>query len=213
MGNRGAMECLVEKYYQPIYKYIYFKVSHKETAQDLTQEVFYKLTKNIHRFVSAAKFSTFLYQIAHNVVVDYYRSEKAMLDKQVALVDESANGMPASVLSGKDSYRDGSMNGINTHRTMNVSRNAGLSARQLPDSGSFRNREAELVETRLDLQSALNQLPENYRECITLFYIGQLKHREIAQILDVPVSTVKTWIRRGLDECKRIMKSMDGFEV
>lgn len=168
-GDRGALEQLVKKYYQQIYKYIYFKVSHKETAQDLTQEVFLKLTKSIHRYVAAAKFSTFLYQIAHNVIVDFYRGEKAVQEKQVVLED----GAEVGRCDGKTSQ----------------------------------------VEAKVDLMTALSQLPEDYRECIILYYIGQLKHREIALIMDVPVSTVKTWIRRGLDQCKHILKSMDGFEV
>lgn len=168
-GDQKALEQLVRKYYQPIYKYIYFKVSHKETAQYLTQEVFLKLTKNIHQYVAVAKFSTFLYQIAHNVIVDFYRSEKTVKEKQILLKD----GVEIEKYEGRTG----------------------------------------LIEAKIDLMAALNQLPEDYRDCILLFYIGQLKHREIALIMDVPVSTVKTWIRRGLSQCKQILKSMDGFEV
>ena len=73
-GNREALQRIVEKYYQKIYTYICYRVGSKEAAEDLTQETFLHLTKSIQRFVPMAKFSTWLYQIAHNVIVDYLHS-------------------------------------------------------------------------------------------------------------------------------------------
>ena len=75
-GNRKALEQLVGRYYEKIYQYIFYKVRDKSIAEVLTQDVFLKLVKNIHAYVPTASFSSYLYRIAHNRVVDYYRTMK-----------------------------------------------------------------------------------------------------------------------------------------
>lgn len=50
-GDRNALEQLVRLYYEKIYNYIFFRVSDRTLAEDLTQDVFVKLTKNIHSYV------------------------------------------------------------------------------------------------------------------------------------------------------------------
>ncbi len=75
-GSRAALEELVQLYYDNIYQYLFFRVQNRETAEDLTQDVFVKLTKSLHLYRPTASFSSYLYRIAHNTLVDYYRSYK-----------------------------------------------------------------------------------------------------------------------------------------
>ena len=75
-GNRKALEKLVRLYYEKIYNYIGYRVQDFSAAEDLTQDVFVKLIRHIHSYVPTASFSAFLYRIAHNTVVDYYRTTK-----------------------------------------------------------------------------------------------------------------------------------------
>lgn len=75
-GNREALEQLVRLYYEKIYNYILYRVADCSLAEDMTQDVFIKLTKSIHTYVPTASFSAFLYRIAHNTVVDHYRTLK-----------------------------------------------------------------------------------------------------------------------------------------
>lgn len=75
-GDREALGQLVRLYYEKIYNYILFRVCDQNLAVDLTQDVFVKLTKNIHSYVPAAPFSSYLYRIAHNTIVDHFRAEK-----------------------------------------------------------------------------------------------------------------------------------------
>ena len=56
-GNRDALEKLVRLYYRKIYQYISFHVESKETAEDLTQETFLKMVKNLPSFVPLTSFS------------------------------------------------------------------------------------------------------------------------------------------------------------
>lgn len=59
-----------------VYRFIYFLVRHKETAEDLTQETFYKAIKNINNFNNQASVLTWLLKIARNVAYDYFRRKR-----------------------------------------------------------------------------------------------------------------------------------------
>lgn len=61
--------------YDKIYKYCYFKVSNKEVAEDLTQEVFLKYFSQTS-YVDKGKLLAYLYTIAKNKCIDYYRVQK-----------------------------------------------------------------------------------------------------------------------------------------
>lgn len=74
-GDPEAFGRLYDFYIKKIYDFIYYKTLHKDTAEDLTSEVFTKVWKNITQF-STGSFSAWLYTIARNSVVDYYRRQK-----------------------------------------------------------------------------------------------------------------------------------------
>ncbi len=69
---------LYDRYVDKIYRFIYVKTSKKEVSEDLTSEVFIKALNNINRFKvqSWATFKSWIYRIAHNLVIDYYRCQK-----------------------------------------------------------------------------------------------------------------------------------------
>lgn len=75
-GDHDALEKLVRLYYEKIYNYIFFRVYDPDIVEDLTQDVFVKLTGSIHSYVPVASFSAYLYRIAHNTMVDYFRTAK-----------------------------------------------------------------------------------------------------------------------------------------
>ncbi len=69
---------IYEKYIDQIYKFVYFKVSSKEIAEDIVSETFIKCLNTLERFTpkfeSALK--SWIYTIAYNCVKDYYKSKK-----------------------------------------------------------------------------------------------------------------------------------------
>ncbi|MBX4210481.1 RNA polymerase sigma factor [Candidatus Parcubacteria bacterium] len=75
-GNRENFGKLYDIYVKPLYTYIYYKTHHKEIAEDLTSTTFFKALNNIHSFESGKSFRAWLYRIAHNNVIDYYRGKK-----------------------------------------------------------------------------------------------------------------------------------------
>lgn len=72
---------LYDKHVKAIYRFIYYKTHHKETAEDLTSTTFIKALDNFNSFQSEkGNFSAWLYRIARNTVIDFYRTKKSNLN-------------------------------------------------------------------------------------------------------------------------------------
>jgi len=70
-----------EEHVEKIYRFVYYKTHHKETAEDLTSQTFFKVLENIKNFNSKkGNFSSWLYSIAKNTVIDYYRTKRNETD-------------------------------------------------------------------------------------------------------------------------------------
>ena len=76
-GNLRAFEELVSSYEKKIYNYCLRMTNSREDAEDLTQEVFVRVYKNIKSFKGGSQLSTWIYRIAHNICIDRYRKSKA----------------------------------------------------------------------------------------------------------------------------------------
>ncbi len=73
--DSSAFAKLYEHYYQDIYNYIYYRVPNDALAEDLTSEVFMKVLESIDSFTFRGfPFSSWLFRIAKNLTIDYYRS-------------------------------------------------------------------------------------------------------------------------------------------
>lgn len=76
-GESSAFGLLYDEYQPRIYRFIYLKVSHREEAEDLTHQVFLGAWQNIGNYqFKGFPFSSWLYQIARNQVIDHYRTKK-----------------------------------------------------------------------------------------------------------------------------------------
>ena len=64
---------------------------------------------------------------------------------------------------------------------------------------------AEQSESAGRVQGALSQLPESQGRALQLAFYGGLTHAQIAERMDVPLGTAKTWIRRGMEQMKSIL--------
>ncbi|NJP05215.1 MAG: sigma-70 family RNA polymerase sigma factor [Chloroflexaceae bacterium] len=64
-------------------------------------------------------------------------------------------------------------------------------------------------ELRDQVRRALNQLDEHYRLVLTLYYFEDLKYNDIAQILDMPLNTVKSHIRRGKERLAALIEAQE----
>lgn len=105
-GHSEAYRVLVERHKSYIFTIIYRMVEHKETAEDLTQEVFVKLFRSLIYFRGESKFTTWLYRMTTNLVTDYRRSQKrkpyvALLDKMKGWLTD-AKEQPEEIAQQKD---------------------------------------------------------------------------------------------------------------
>ena len=88
--DQQAFAQLYEKYFDSIYRYVALKIGDKAEAEDMTQQVFLKALQSIPSFRWKGKpFSTWLFRIAHNQVVDYLRKKAR---QATVPLDESLTG-------------------------------------------------------------------------------------------------------------------------
>lgn len=72
------MEQLYREHSDRVYSYIYLLIRHRECAEDLTQETFYKAFKGLEAFNKQASTATWLLKIARNVTYDYFRRKRVI---------------------------------------------------------------------------------------------------------------------------------------
>ncbi len=75
-GSRESFGKLVSQYYEMVYAVVYGILSHRESALDVTQEVFLKAFRELDHFLGKSKFKTWLYRIAVNAAIDQQRKHK-----------------------------------------------------------------------------------------------------------------------------------------
>jgi len=75
-GDKGAFTELYEAYFDKLYRYVLVRIGNEAETEDMTQQVFVKTYKSISSFrCREVPFSAWLFRIAHNLVVDFYRKE------------------------------------------------------------------------------------------------------------------------------------------
>lgn len=83
-GDQEAFGDLYERYLDPIFRYIYYRVSTAEEAEDLTETVFLRAWETLasKKTEKIRNFQAWLYRIAHNLTVDHHRkNQPASLDQ------------------------------------------------------------------------------------------------------------------------------------
>ena len=86
-GDGDAFGALYEKYIDQIYNYIYFRTSNVKDAEDICSRVFLRALRHIERYEDRGyPFSAWLYRIAHNLVVNWYRDSER--SEEISLSDQ-----------------------------------------------------------------------------------------------------------------------------
>jgi len=105
--NKESFAALYDEHINSIYRFIYFKVNSKEEAEDLASETFLKAWNYLSKIDNSNKihnFKAFLYQVANNLIIDFYRKRSLL---PTSLNDgewEDAN-IPDERLSGIDKIK------------------------------------------------------------------------------------------------------------
>jgi RNA polymerase sigma-70 factor (ECF subfamily) len=166
-GDQRAYELLVIKYQRRIERLIGRMVRDADLVQDIAQETFLRAYRALHQFRGEAQFYTWLYRIAVNT------AKKALMDiKRNPVISENA-------LRGNDEEDETSRIG---HE---------LTTDETPETVLAAQEIAEAVNT------AMEALPEDLRQAVTLREIEGLTYEEIAEAMQCPIGTVRSRIFRA----------------
>jgi len=87
-GDDRALELLVKKNLSPVYHFVLRMTGSPSDAEEIAQDAFVKMWKNLGRFDHSKKFSTWLFQIAKNTALDYMRK------RHLPIIDDAQNDVP-----------------------------------------------------------------------------------------------------------------------
>ncbi|MFA6252312.1 MAG: sigma-70 family RNA polymerase sigma factor [Candidatus Paceibacterota bacterium] len=173
-GEKESFEVLVFRYFKIIYNFCYRYVGDQNIAEDITQETFVKVWKNISRFDKSKKFKTWIFQIAKNTCIDYLRKKKSIPfsnfeneDGENVFVDNFADNAP------------------------------------LPDE-IFRRKDLSDF-----LERVIGELPVNHKMVILMRYKDELTFKEISEILNESIDTIKSRYRRGIISLREKLGNYD----
>ena len=159
-GDRHAFAGLVRKYQAMLLNFFYRMNVYSGDRDDLMQETFLRLFKYRERYRPTAKFTTFLYMMARQVQIDYFRKQQ----RRSILAKAFGNEPQEESCSGPNEDR------------------------------------------KVQIEKALNTLSEEMRCVVVMSIYQDLKYAEIAEILDIPVGTVKTRMFHALQKLRKVIK-------
>ena len=94
-GDSEAFAQLYDAYIERVYRYIYFRLSDDTATEDIVSQVFLKAWENLGRYkTGSSPFIAWLYTIARNLVIDYYRAKKDVLTLEQAAILPSDRQSP-----------------------------------------------------------------------------------------------------------------------
>lgn len=95
-GETQAFALIYDELVKPVYRYIFYRVK-ENIAEDLTEETFLKVWQNLKKYKKGKHpFSSWVFRIAHNLVVDYYRKNKTTEEIDEKFADPKEGNNPAS---------------------------------------------------------------------------------------------------------------------
>ena len=94
--DQSAMEELLELWKMPIFRFFLRSLNHHEDAEDLTQRVFIRIYRSSERYLPQAKFSTWIFTIARNLLIDEIKKRKrrpqVVFDEHIEKVGDGEGG-------------------------------------------------------------------------------------------------------------------------
>ena len=102
-GDAAAFEALYRQYKDQLYRYFLRQCGSRAQSEELYQDVWLRVINARESYQPKAKFSTWLYRIAHNVLVDYWRKPQLEMDElEVDDIPQQAVNEPTLILGGQE---------------------------------------------------------------------------------------------------------------
>ncbi|AOM84579.1 RNA polymerase sigma factor [Salisediminibacterium beveridgei] len=99
-GDERAFEELHRRHVNDVYRYLYMEVANRQDAEELLQDVFVKMVRNLAGFSRKSSFRTWLFAIVRNAVIDYYRGRNRR-DKEEVTEDDTLERMAPNTSSAE----------------------------------------------------------------------------------------------------------------
>ncbi len=179
-GDPSALTELIQSQQHYVYSIAMSVLHQPEDAADLTQEAFVRLLRVLPQYNGESRFTTWLYRM----VVNLGRDELRRRGLQVPLAE------PADP-------RD--EDAVDPLASVAADDRWGDPVRALSDA-----------ELQVAVRRALAQIEPQYRLALTLFYFDDMKYTDIAEVLDLPLNTVKSHIRRGKERLAGLLAEYEG---
>lgn len=174
-GKESGYRELLRRYERPVFSLIYRMVRDRAAAEDLAQETFIKVLNALESYRPEYKFSSWIFKIANNAAIDHLRRRE---------VDTLS-------LDGSPSAR--------------TAEEVEATALQATDRGPSPLADLESRELGSAIELAIGKLRPEYRACILLRHVEGRAYEEIADALDLPLGTVKTYIHRARLELRDLL--------
>lgn len=173
-GDGGAFSELVGRYQDRLFNACLRMCGNWAEAEDFAQEALLRAMQSIGGFDARAKFSTWLFRIAMNLMISARRKRRSSKEVPLSLVGEDVDGVPI-----------GKQEDPSKGRPAGASAGAGGAAR------------AEARERDRLVMQALAGLDEDHRAVVILRDVESFDYEQIAEILGVPAGTVKSRLHRA----------------
>ena len=173
---------IVERYEKKLLKYILNQSNVSiEDAENILQDVFIKVYKNINSYNSIYKFSSWIYRIAYTTTIDNYKKHKN--------INENTTSIDVDLWDWE--WTTNSLLDLIEDENQNIHEN--LKRKELSSK----------------VREIINQLEPKYKDVILLKYIEWMSYDEITDILTIPSNTVWTLINRAKKQIKKIAIAED----
>jgi len=174
-GDTDCYDVLVERYKIRLFNYLYRLTGNRDEAEEIAQEAFVKAYIHADKYKTIAKFSTWLYTIATNLVRNRVRS-RSRAPQLISLWTRGWN----------DSEEE---------RAIEIEDNT----RRTPDE------EINDAELSGIINRAIAGIPEKYRESFVLREINELSYEEIAAVTGLKLGTVRSRINRARNYFRQLV--------
>jgi RNA polymerase sigma-70 factor, ECF subfamily len=174
-GDDSSFELLLRKYRTPVVNFLYRMVRDAAAAEDLAQEVFFRVYRARGQYVPTAKFTTWMFRIATNLALNSLR-------------DGRYRQMEVSIDHSSASY---SGDGESEQPALEIAdRQANIEVELI------RRDRAELI------RRAVESLPEKQRAAVLLHKYQEMDYDEIAGVLGCSESALKSLLFRAYEELR-----------
>jgi RNA polymerase sigma-70 factor (ECF subfamily) len=182
-GDRAVFSVIVRRHQTRLYNFVLRHVRSPATSQDIVQDAFLRVVQNATDFKHSARFTTWLFTIAHHLCIDHLRRQAL---RRHPSLDEPSRSDGGEV--------DGPTLG---ERTL--------------DSRADVERVVVGTEIQERVARAVEALPDEQREVFLLREVSNLPFKEIAQIVGAPENTVKSRMRYALERLQEALCEFEEY--